>query len=121
MNKISPFALRLALLTVAATFIALLQTAPASAATCPSGYMCVWSGVGYSGTFKKFNTTGSYQQIKLESVHSYFNNRAKRTWIHDDPNGDGNYACVNPGAKAASLSGWKSDAKAVYLATVTDC
>lgn len=83
--------------------------------------MCVWSQTGYSGTMKKISATGSYKSIGLATVESYYNNRSKRTWLHEKVDGSGDYVCLNPGARASSLSGWQDNAKAVYLATITNC
>ena len=96
---------------------------PADAALgdCPSGYMCLWSQPNYSGTIKKISATGSYKAIGLTTVESYYNHRSKRTWLHESSTGSGSYICLDPGARASSLSGWQDNAKAVYLATVTDC
>lgn len=108
---------------IAVTGINLAVSAPAEAAatTCASGYMCLWSKPNYRGTIKKISATNAYKSIGLETVGSYHNNRSKRTWLHATSNGSGTYTCVKPGARAAALSGWQTSAKAVYLATITDC
>ncbi|VXB03751.1 peptidase inhibitor family I36 protein [Aeromicrobium sp. 9AM] len=101
----------------------LLSAGPADAAIgdCPSGYMCLWSQPNYSGTIKKINATGSYKAIGLSTVESYYNHRSKRTWLHSTTDGSGSYVCLDPGDRASSLSGWQDNAKAVYLATITNC
>ncbi|WP_456695897.1 peptidase inhibitor family I36 protein [Aeromicrobium sp. P5_D10] len=108
---------------IAVTGINLAVSTPAEAALsdCPSGYMCVWSGKGYSGTMKKYNSTGAYKSISLNTVDSYYNNRSKRTWLHATSNGSGTYSCLGPGQRNKDLAGWQTSAKAVYLATITDC
>lgn len=108
---------------IAVTGINLAVSAPAEAALsqCPSGYMCLWTGPNYDGTIKKVSATGSYKSIGFKTVGSYYNNRSKRTWLHATSDGSGTYGCLQPGARAVALSGWQSKAKAVYLATVTDC
>jgi hypothetical protein len=109
--------------TTAGTLFALAAVAPAEAALsdCPSGSVCLWSGTKYRGTMKAISTAGSYRSIGLPSVNSYYNNRAKRTWLHQSSDGSGSYTCLNPDARSSDLSGWQETAKAVYLATVTDC
>lgn len=97
------------------------QPAHAALSDCPSGYMCLWSQPNYGGTIKKISATNSYKAIGLSAVESYYNNRTKRTWLHEAADGSGSYVCLNPGARAGSLSGWQDNAKAVYLATITDC
>lgn len=105
----------------AAFVIAPISSAEAAASDCPSGYVCLWSSTNYSGTMKKISTTGAYKSIGLTTVESYYNNRTKRTWLHEKADGSGQYVCLDPGARASSLSGWEDNAKAVYLATITNC
>lgn len=107
--------------TTAAFVVAPVSSADAAASDCPSGYMCLWSQPSYSGTMKKISTTGSYKSIGLATVESYYNNRSKRTWLHEKIDGSGDDVCLNPGARDGSLSGWQDNAKAVYLATITNC
>jgi hypothetical protein len=115
--------LRSALVLVAtgATVLTSLTSANAAAGDCPSGYMCLWSQPSYSGAMKKISTTGSYKSIGLTTVESYYNNRSKRRWLHEALDGSGQYVCLDPGARASSLSGWQDNAKAVYLAMITNC
>ena len=100
-----------------------LHGAPAEATLndCPSGSMCLWSKPNYAGTIKKISTTGAYRSTGLSTVGSYYNNRSKRSWLHATPDGSGTYTCLDPGRRSANVSGWQSSAKAVYLATITDC
>ena len=95
--------------------------APEAKSDCGSGYFCVWSGTGFSGTIQRFSATNSYRSISLSFTRSYYNHRADRTWLHELPNGAGSSKCVNPGASASSTSGWQTTAEAVYLATITTC
>jgi hypothetical protein len=117
-----------------ASFIALLAIAgslgPATAAEqssttsisqCPSGYMCVWTGTSYSGTMQKFIGSGSYRSINFARINSAYNRRADRTFIHEESDGSGVYACYSPGERNANLSGWVEYAEAVYLSTATNC
>lgn len=118
-----PTIARLAAVLLGASLTVGINTTPAHASLgqCTSGYMCVWSGASYTGTFKRFSSTGSYQSIGLTTVRSYYNYRSRRTYLHEKADGSGSYSCLNPGAKAATLSGWKLSAKAVYLSTSTSC
>jgi len=118
-----PAIARLAAVLLSASLTVGVNAAPAHASLsqCTSGYMCVWSGASYTGTFKRFSSTGSYQSIGLTTVGSYYNYRSRRTYLHEKTDGSGYYSCLNPGAKAAALTGWKTHAKAVYLSTTTYC
>jgi hypothetical protein len=69
---------------------------------------------------KKYRSTG-YSTIALTATRSYYNNRTKRTWLHEAPDGSARYTCLGPGEKSGSTSGWQAAAKAVYLTTVTSC
>ena len=95
--------------------------ASAAYTDCPSGNICLWSAPQYGGTRKEFSATNAYKSIGLPQVGSYYNNRSKRTWLHQKVDGSGSYVCLNPGAKSGSTSGWQQTAKAVYLATITSC
>ena len=115
---------------IPATCIAMLALAaslsPATASTdslsqCPSGYMCVWSGTNYSGTMQKFSATGSYKAITLSSIQSAYNHRSYRSYVHEQSDGSGVFACFNPGNRNSNLSGWLENAEAVYLSTATNC
>lgn len=108
---------------LALSLTATVHVAPAQAAPsdCPSGSMCLWSKPNYAGTLKKISATGAYRSTGLSAVGSYYNNRSKRTWLHATSDGSGTYACLDPGRRSSTLSGWQSGAKAVYLATITEC
>lgn len=109
---------------IAVTGINLAATAPAAEAAlsqCPSSYMCLWSKPNYRGDIKTIAAVGGYKPTVLKVVGSYYNNRSKRTWLHATSNGSGTFTCLEPGARDATLSGWQSTAKAVYLATITAC
>ncbi|KQY55810.1 hypothetical protein ASD11_15005 [Aeromicrobium sp. Root495] len=106
---------------VGATFTLLPLAANASMSQCPSGYFCVWSETNFKGGFQKFAATNSYRPITSGATQSYYNNRTKRTWLHQDAAGDGSYLCINPGGSNSNTSGWQEDAQAAYLATVTNC
>lgn len=114
---------RLAAVLLGASITVGMNTSPAQASLgqCTSGYMCAWSGPNYSGTFKRFSSTGSYQSIGLTTVGSYYNYRTRRTYLHQKLDGSGYNSCISPGARASVLSGWKTSAKAVYLSTATAC
>lgn len=118
-----PAIARLVAVLLGASAIVGISATPASASLgqCTSGYMCVWSSANYTGTFKRFSSTGSYQSIGLATVGSYYNYRSRRTYLHEKSDGSGYYSCLSAGAKAASLSGWKAQAKAAYLSTTTSC
>lgn len=118
-----PAIARLAAVLLGASLTVGINTAPAEASLsqCTSGYVCVWSGASYTGTFKRFSSTGSYQSIGLTTVGSYYNYRSRRTYLHEKTDGSGYKSCLTPGAKAAALTGWKARAKAVYLSTTTSC
>lgn len=92
-----------------------------SLSQCPSGRMCLWTGTGFTGTMQSFSTTGSYQSISLSVTRSAYNNRTKRTYLDELPNGGGRYSCFGPGDSDSSLSTWQLSAEAVYLSTYTNC
>ncbi|MEO6471616.1 MAG: peptidase inhibitor family I36 protein [Aeromicrobium sp.] len=92
-----------------------------SLSSCPSGYLCLWSGTSYTGTIQKFSSTGSYHAITLPTTGSLYNNRTKRSNVYEGSGGSGVWACFNPGAKNAALSGWLTSAGSVYLSTSTNC
>lgn len=94
---------------------------PQSASACPSGAMCVWTGTSYTGTIWKTTSTSAYIAIGPGTIRSYFNNRSKRTYLHEQRYGGGIFACLRAGAKSASLSGWTIHAEAVYLSAYTLC
>ncbi|MFI5430224.1 peptidase inhibitor family I36 protein [Aeromicrobium sp. UC242_57] len=98
-----------------------LVVTPTALSECASGYLCVWSGANYSGSIQRISTTNSYRPISLTATKSYYNNRAKRTWLHEKQDGSGSTVCIKPGAKKATTTGWQTTSKAVYLATITDC
>ena len=96
---------------------------PANAAIddCPSGYMCIWTGAGYANNPAfKTASTGSYKAVNVK-VGSFYNNRTKRTYLHEKADGSGTYVCLAAGSHSTSVSGWKSTAKAVYLSTIATC
>jgi hypothetical protein len=97
------------------------QGSTTSLSQCPSGYMCVWTGSSYSGTMQKFNATGGYRSVNFATINSVYNRRASRTYLHEESDGSGVYACYSPGGRNANLSGWAENAEAVYLSTVTNC
>jgi hypothetical protein len=97
------------------------QASTNSISQCPSGYMCLWSGTNYTGTLQKFSATGSYKAITLSVVNSVYNRRSDRTYLHEQSNGSGTYACYNPGNRSSNVGGWLEDAEAVYLSTATNC
>lgn len=103
------------------TVNAISTPASADIDDCPSGYMCIWSGTGYpNGPSYKTNATGSYKTFSTK-VGSFYNNRSKRTYLHEKADGSGTYVCLAAGSHSSSVSGWKNTAKAVYLSTVTAC
>lgn len=83
--------------------------------------MCVWSGTNYSGTIQKFSATGGYKPITLSTVNSVYNRRSSRSYIHEQSDGTGVYACYNPGSMSSNVGGWVENAEAVYLSTATNC
>jgi hypothetical protein len=97
------------------------QASTASLSQCPSGYMCVWTGASYSGTMQKFSGSGAYRSINFTTINSAYNRRADRTFIHEQSDGSGVYACYGPGQRNPNLSGWAENAEAIYLSTVTYC
>jgi len=96
------------------------QASTMSLSQCPSGYMCVWTGTSYSGTMQKFAGSG-YKTINFARINSAYNRRSDRTFIHEQSDGSGVYACFNPGDRNSNLSGWVEYAEAVYLSTATYC
>jgi hypothetical protein len=92
-----------------------------SLSQCTSGYMCVWSGATYTGTLQKFSSTGSYKSVSLSSINSLYNHRSDRSYVHEQSDGSGVFACYNPGQKSANVSGWIESAEAVYLSTSASC
>ena len=94
---------------------------PRTIGQCESGYFCIWSAANYSGTFQQFSATSSYRQITLSSVNSLYNRRADRTYLYEGSSGTGSSGCYGPSAKVANLSGWRDNAKSVWLSTVTNC
>ncbi|MET0821346.1 MAG: peptidase inhibitor family I36 protein [Aeromicrobium sp.] len=94
---------------------------PATSSDCPSGNFCVWSRTNFRGEMQKIAATNSYRTINLTTTASYYNNRTKRTWLHEEADGSGASVCVGPGASKSSTSGWQSAANGAYLATVTSC
>lgn len=97
------------------------QVSPFALSECPSGTFCLWSGTNFSGSVQKITTTNAYRSITLSSTQSYYNNRTRRTWLHDQSDGSGSTVCINPGASKATTSGWQTTAEAAYLATITTC
>lgn len=83
--------------------------------------MCLWSGTSYSGSMQKVSATGSYKAITLTTVNSVYNHRVDRSYIHEQSDGSGVYACYNPGDRNANVDGWLEDAEAVYLSTASNC
>lgn len=83
--------------------------------------MCVWTGPSYSGTMQKFSGSSGYRSINFTTINSAYNRRADRTFIHEESDGSGVYACYGPGQRNPNLSGWAENAEAVYLSTVTYC
>ncbi|KAA1399581.1 peptidase inhibitor family I36 protein [Aeromicrobium ginsengisoli] len=92
-----------------------------SLSQCDAGYLCIWSGTNYSGSFQRFSATGSYRPISLYAVNSIYNHRSARAFLHQDAAGNGYYTCLNPGQKIADLVGWRESSQAVYLSTVAAC
>jgi hypothetical protein len=113
---------------VLATFAPTLSS-PASAGASPSaalsqcdaGYLCIWSGTNYTGSFQRFSATGSYRPISLYTVNSIYNRRSSRAFLHQDGDGSGYYTCFNPGQRNADLVGWRESSQAVWLSTVRNC
>jgi hypothetical protein len=98
-----------------------MQASTDSLSQCTSGYMCVWSGTNYTGTMQRFSTTGGYKAITLSSIQSAYNHRSARSYVHEQSDGSGVFACFNPGNRNSNLSGWLENAEAVYLSTATNC
>lgn len=98
-----------------------LQASTDSLSQCTSGYMCVWTGTNYTGTIQRFSSTGSYKAITVGSIQSAYNHRSARSYVHEQSNGSGVFACFNPGNRNSNLSGWLENAEAVYLSTATNC
>lgn len=117
---IAPSLLALATLTHPASSQA-ATAAPATLAECPSGNFCVWSGTNFTGGMQRISTTNAYKSISLTATKSYYNNRSRRTWLHEDPDGGGLSVCINPGVSKGSTTGWQTTAEAAYLATITNC
>ena len=113
----------------AAIAVAAVLTGPAASAAplsrsisqCDSGYFCIWSGANYAGSFQQFSATSSYRTINLTTVNSLYNRRADRTYLHEATDGSEQFSCYGPGVKVANLSGWRENAEAVWLSTVTNC
>lgn len=95
--------------------------APATTSDCPSGSFCVWSRSNFRGEMQRIAATNSYRTITLAATASYYNNRTKRTWLHEEADGSGASVCVGPGASRSSTSGWQHAANGAYLATITSC
>lgn len=94
---------------------------PLALSECPSGNFCVWAGTNFSGAMQRISTTNAYREISLAATKSYYNNRTKRTWLHDSPDGSGSTVCIGPGAQKVITTGWQTTAEAAYLATITNC
>lgn len=94
---------------------------PESLSQCDAGYLCIWSGTDYSGSFQRFSATGTYRPISLYAVNSIYNRRSARAFLHQDADGGGYYTCLDPGKKITDLVGWRESSQAVYLSTVAAC
>lgn len=94
---------------------------PRSIGQCDSGYFCLWSGTNYSGAFQQFSVKSSYRQISLSTVNSLYNRRVDRTYLYEGSDGSGSYTCYPDHAQVANLIGWRENAQAVWLSTVTNC
>jgi hypothetical protein len=92
-----------------------------SLSQCYSGYFCIWSGTNYTGSIQRFSSTGSYRSITLSTVRSLYNRRSARTFLHEAADGSEHYSCYAPGQRSADLAGWRQNAEAVWLSTVTSC
>jgi len=101
--------------------VSLTSPASAAASECPSGYLCVWSGTSYSGTMKKFSTTGQFTVVDLNTKQSIYNNRSKRALLEKQRSGSDVNLCLAPGESRSNLSGWQETAQGVYLSTATTC
>ncbi|CAN5155217.1 hypothetical protein BH09ACT10_BH09ACT10_03760 [soil metagenome] len=88
---------------------------------CPSGYFCVWSQSGYTGSVQRFSTTGKYIDIVIRPTLSVWNNRADRTFMHESADGSARYYCFDPRQKYYETSSWARTAEAVWLSTVENC
>ena len=88
---------------------------------CESGYLCVWSGTGYTGTMQRFRATGAYRPITVARVKSVYNHRAGRAFVHEGSRGGGVFACFSPGERDSETSGWVQRAGSVYLSASANC
>ena len=95
--------------------------APTALSECPSGSFCVWTRAGFAGQMQKITATNTYRTITLTTTASYYNNRTKRTWLHEEADGSGASVCIGPGASKHSTSGWQRAANGAYLATIASC
>ena len=92
-----------------------------SQSQCASGYLCVWSGSGYTGTIQRFKATGSYRQITVGRVRSVYNHRGGRAFVHEGSSGGGVFACFGPGERDPETAGWVQHAGSVYLSASANC
>ncbi|KRC64832.1 hypothetical protein ASE12_08650 [Aeromicrobium sp. Root236] len=123
MSRRLGLAVTAALLPLAASLGPLASEAVAlrSLSQCQSGYLCVWSGSGYTGTIQRFRATGTYRPITVDRVKSVYNHRAGRAFVHEGSGGGGVFACFSPGERVSETSGWVQRAGSVYLSASANC
>jgi hypothetical protein len=102
-------------------YSSMTSAASAAASDCPSGYLCVWSGTGFTGSVKKFSTASQYTVIGLSINQSIYNNRSKRAFLEKQRSGSDVELCLDPGESRSNLSGWQEDADGVYLSNTAAC
>jgi hypothetical protein len=93
-------------LAAAAVLLGLLVVVPADAATCPTGYLCLYKGYGFRGDIVKLKRTGYSEKIYywMNDKASSVKNKSGRdvTLYADFESGD--FICVDSGEKISDLS-----------------
>lgn len=92
-----------------------------SVSQCPSGYLCLWTGASYTGSFTKYSSTSGYRVVTYSTVKSMWNNRSKRSYFYSGSSGSGSSQCYGPGVKTGNLGGWQSSPNSVHLSLTTNC
>ncbi|MCW2798892.1 MAG: hypothetical protein JWQ70_364 [Aeromicrobium sp.] len=112
-------ALLVAALTLSPSMIQAASAAPPG--PCPSDSFCTWSGPNGGGSRHVYSTVGAYVQISGGSIQSAYNNRSKRSYLNEAPNGGERYSCFGAGDYDNQLSSWQLNSEALWLSTYTNC
>lgn len=81
--------------------VAVAEVEPLSSSQCGSGGFCIWSGVGYTGSFSARTSDGT---LGFTSAKSYWNRSSKAVRVYVSTSGSGTSTCIPAGLSQSSTA-----------------